>query len=221
MRLMNLSTVAAALTAAALGFGVATPASAIVMSQISTADQNDGVNPIYGTDTRNGWYGADLHLFGGPADVTVTFLGREAEFDNMFLWDGVPIFSNSSFGNDVFSNAGFASQTFLNVDSGLLPFSFSTPNGDAVNGSNPDNVDPGTPNFFASWDNDENGLFGPSLVMWLDDANEVDDNHDDMAIRISVSSGNIGIIPLPASVFMLLAALGGLGLVSRRRTAIA
>lgn len=217
MRLNALPTLAAAFAAAAMAIGVATPASAIIMGQISTADKNDGVLPIYDTDTRNGWFGANLYLTGGPSDITVTFHGREAEFDNMFLWNGVPIFSNSSFENKAFSAAGFASQTFDNVGSGLLPFSFSTPSGDVPNGSNPDNVNISLPNFFMSFA-DEDAISGPSVVLWLDDANDIDDNHDDMVI--SFSGGNFTtIIPLPASVLMLLAALGGLGLVSRRRSA--
>ena len=221
MRQITLPTLAAAFAAAALTLGVATPASAVLMSQggiagqIGTADDNNGVMPIYGTSTRDGFYGANLFLTGGPATVTVTFLGREAEFNNMFEWDGSTIFSNNDFGDNVFSNAGFASQSFLNVASGVLPFLFSTPNGDAVNGSNGDNTDPEVPNFFLSFDNNATGTSGNSVVLWLDDARQVDDNHDDMAIRISVATP----IPLPASVLMLFAALGGLGALSRKRSA--
>ena len=206
----------------ALTPGVATPASAVLMSSggsagtISAADGNDGVNPIYGTDSRGGFYGADLSWTGAiPANVTVTFLGREAEFNNAFVWDGSTIFENDNFGDNVFSNAGFASQSFSNVLAGLLPFLFSTPNGDAVNGSNGDNTDPEIPNFFLSFDNNATGTSGNSVVLWLDDARQVDDNHDDMAIRISVATP----IPLPASVLMLFAALGGLGALSRKRSA--
>lgn len=223
MRLIEIPTLAVAFTAAALALGVATPASAVLMSSggvsgtISTADGNDGVIPIYGTNTRSGFYGANLSLTGAvPATVTVTFLGREAEFNNMFEWDGSTIFQNSSFANNAFSNAGFASQSFLNVVSGLLPFLFSTPNGDAVNGSNNDNTGPQVPNFFLSFDSDGTATSGNSVVLWLDDAKDVDDNHDDMVIRITATP-----IPLPASVLMLLAALGGLGVLSRRRSATA
>ena len=64
------------------------------------------------------------------------------------------------------------------------------------------------------FDADENATSGNSVVLWLDDAREVDDNHDDMAIRITATP-----IPLPASVLMLFAALGGLGVLSRKRSA--
>lgn len=101
----------------------------------------------------------------------------------------------------------------------LLPFAFATweddedvdpavddPVASAVNGDNPDS-DPDV-NFFTS--------FGPSgtwgdgtstgnrLVMLFDDnGNQDDDNHDDFAVEIAVT-------PLPAAAWFLITALGGL-----------
>ena len=46
----------------------------------------------------------------------------------------------------------------------------------------------------------------------FDDGARSDDDHDDFLVRVDVTA-----IPLPASVLLLLAALGGLGVVSRRR----
>lgn len=218
-------TILAAAAIAALGIVSAVPANAVIIpGQISTADNNDGVDDIYGTNTRQGYFGANWYLLGGPADIMVTFLGKEAGDNNSFNFGGGPVeFQNSDIGGNAWNNAGFDSQTFLGVSGGLLDFLFSNPfRGDVVNGFNPDNTDPNTVNFFSSIDDgDGTALFGQSLVVWLDDAKDVDDNHDDMAVRIEIvgGDGQIGIIPLPASVFMLLAALGGLGVVSRRRSA--
>ncbi len=95
-----------------------------------------------------------------------------------------------------------------------------------MNGSNPDDSS-GTSNvnFFAtlvtkSDGTAANGLGTSGLTwdLWFDDGGASnDDNHDDMAIRISVSAGSISQVPVPAAGLLLLTALGGLGVARRRK----
>jgi hypothetical protein len=198
---------------AALGLlGAAAPASAAVLGSISTADDNDGVQPIYGANLVNGFFGANWVLL-GTSDITITFLGREAGFNNSFDFglDGTD-FTNSQTGSPSFNVAGVApSITYFNVAPGLLEFSFTTPNGTVTNGSNPNNTSPNDVNFFTYV------VSGNVIDLWLDDANDVDDNHDDMVIRLTASTGNFGQVPVPAALPLLLGALGGLGVMGRRR----
>jgi hypothetical protein len=180
------------------------------MGSIATADHNDGVQPIYGVNSVDGLFGANWYL-SGIADVTITFLGREAGFNNSFDFglDGTD-FTNSQTGSPSFNPAGvLTSITYNNVAAGLLKFSFTTPNGTVTNGSNPDNTSPSV-NFFS--------YLGAGYVdLWLDDADSVDDNHDDMVIRISASGLTPSQVPVPAALPLLFGALGGLGVMARRR----
>jgi hypothetical protein len=181
---------------------------------------NEGVGPIYGTTSRGGYYGAALYLLAGinGANLTFTYLGNEAGYPNEFWFQGTKLFTA---GADGFNAAG-PTTVINNVASGLLDFFFRSPEGDAANGSNPDdglgmgNVGP---NFFVSFDNGELSTSGTSLVLWFDDngANN-DDNHDDMAIRVSIANG-VAAVPVPAAGFLLIGALGGLAALRRRKTA--
>mgnify|MGYP002716376537 CR=1 FL=1 len=172
---------------------------------------------------RGGWYGASLYLNGGPADVTVEFLGREADFNNSFHWGDSLVFRNSNVANNTFNNGlGSLTTVFTNVASGLLDFAFGLRSDVATlfNGANPDGSGPSSvPNFFVSF-GDEEATGGSIAYLFLDDgAAGPDDNHDDMVIRLSVNGGSIDIapIPVPAAGFLLLGGLGALGAMARRR----
>lgn len=210
--------------AAALVFGMAGTASAVTFDTIPKGATNDGLQTIYGsTDPRNGWYGAQLFLVGGPADIEVSYLGSEAGFVNEFWWGNAltPFAKTTGIaGTGVWNAAGFVKQTFTNVASGALDFFFKSPLGSAINnGTNPDPTigQPG-PNYFVSFANEFAGS-GKEVILWFDDNGAgKDDNHDDMAIRIKiVSGGSLSAIPIPAALPLLLTGLFGLGLLRARR----
>ena len=117
---------------------------------------NDGVNPVYGTDTRNGYFGSDIYFSGG--DIVATYLGTEASYvNNFFLKDlSTSLFSTTGHsGNWQNCTLGLACTKNVNaVSSGVLAFKFTTGGGGSVtNGSNP-NGKPGSgagPNFFVTF----------------------------------------------------------------------
>ncbi len=78
-----------------------------------------------------------------------------------------------------------------------------------ANGANP-NTNTGE-NFFATFGpGADTDTTGSSLWLFFDDNGTQGDNHDDLVVRIST-------VPLPASMLLLGGALGGLGLMRRRR----
>jgi len=196
------------------------------------------VNEFLGTDFPGpggavgpveGWYGAQLFLFGGPAQITVDYFGAEAGFSNSFTGFGGDCGFNHG-GGTTFTGIPIDSCVINNVASGLLDFSFiSGLPGVANNGTNPDNSLGNTPNFFVSLTStaglgglDNNGdLATPygGTIAWLffdDGGAGDDDNHDDMVVRLTITGGSVG-IPEPGTVALLGAALLGLGAARRRR----
>lgn len=193
--------------------GTSGASAALVFGSIPDGASNEALQPLFGTDTRNGWYGATLYLIGGPADILVEYLGSEAGFNNNFTFGA---FSQNTGGNTNFFNpAGITSMLLTNVASGILNFSFTSPLGTVTNGDPNDNV-PGAVNFFVSFEN-ENASGGLVAYLFLDDAGAGDDdNHDDMVIRLTVVGGSFE-VPIPAAAWLMLAGIGGIGGLSMRK----
>jgi hypothetical protein len=208
--------------AAAILVGTSTVASAVTLGSIvdvSDGGDNDGVKAIYEANSRQGYYGANLYLI-GTADIMIEYLGAEAGFNNLFTFEGETF--NTGGITNVWDKTGIGlAKTVSNVVGGLLNFSFSANSNLAntvTNGSNPDGS--GTlaaPDFFVSFDGgDGTATSGQSVTLWFDDGG-TDDNHDDMAVRLSVVGGTISTVPLPAAGWLLLGAFGGLGALRRFR----
>jgi hypothetical protein len=169
-----------------------------------------------------GYFGAQVGAT-GVSRILVEFLGYEAGYSNSFTFAGGSFSTETHDPTPGNNKEIFATPPSYTTGSlsGLLAFLFSTSGGGApssvANGANP--ADPGegptAVNFFASIVGAPTATTGRSVLLFFDDngANN-DDDHDDMVVRLSVAA-----VPVPASLPLLLGALAGLRLLSRRRRA--
>ena len=159
-------------------------------------DPSPSVPGVSGGTTvlRNGVLGLS-----GPGKVTFSYVGTEAGYDNQFLSGGTPIFSNHSGANSPVEKLAGA---------GPVDFAFSTasPFQLVANGSSSGSY--GSIALFRISDTSVYALFNDSATS--------DTDYDDMAVRMDVAP-----VPLPAAAWLLVAGLGGLGLVKRRARAAA
>jgi hypothetical protein len=132
----------------------------------------------------------------GPANITFTYNGSGAGYNNAFLFDGSTLFT--TYATSVGSTA-----TGVATGSGLLAFSFLS-----------NLIDP-----LANGAGSPNGYFmiafqlvsATEANIFLND-NFPDFNFADMTINVKVSA-----VPLPAALPLLLAGLAGAAAVGRRR----
>lgn len=180
------------------------------LGSIPSGMSNDILGPLGLPNPLQGYFGATIT---GSADsYKYEFLGFEASAQNAFQVDGVTPagFSTEDYASNL--ETGLPLATFM---SSSLDFSFLTSVTPLVVGDDSNNANVGgldLPNYFSSFLGSD--TMGKVLYLFLDDAgNEDDDNHDDLAIRITA----VNAIPVPAPLGLLLASLAGLGVLSTRR----
>ena len=158
-------------------------------------DPNPGTPGLGIGDTvrRNGTLGLS-----GPAKVVFTLMGYEAGDTNEFRVNGSLGFTNKT---DA-PGSSFA----LDLGAGTLPFSFTHVNhGVTVTNGQSAGYQPSLALF---------ALSETSVYALFNDGYTGDKDYDDMVVRMDIAQ-----VPLPAAAWLLLAGLGGLGAVSRRRAA--
>lgn len=191
---------------------------------------NEVLTNTFGQLDADGFFGANVSL-DSAATVTVDFMGYEAGFVNSFSFGGTTTDTEVG-GMELGINGDADSEYALNTatplaglsynvaaGAGLLSFSFSGPLGSATNApaGNPDNSG-NSPNFFVSYGQ---GVTDTVYLFFDDGGAGDDDNHDDFVVRLTTSSNPPAPTPtpLPAAGFLLIGALGGLGLAKRFKKA--
>lgn len=180
-----------------LGITLALSASLAQAGLIEThggvAGHTPGNNDVLGGGVA-GTFGANLWL-SGPAQITYTYVGKEAGWTNRFEAPGGAFVTGTSGSVDSFS--------VLQTVAGYLDFTFLTRAGLVGNGGN--NLQ-SVPSFFTQ------RLAAGSVMIGLDDGGAgPDSDFDDLVLRVDATS-----VPEPATLAVLGAGLLFLGVIRRR-----
>ena len=162
----------------------------------------------------DGFFGTAVEIEGDDIRVRAEFFGWEAGFTNDFNLFGSEIFSTGSGGDIETTDINNPLDTFISAyddfaANTLLDFSFDTDSDDVTITNGDINV--GERGFFATFGDDQTTT-GTVLWLFLDDSGAgPDDNHDDLVVRLTIEQ-----VPVPAAGFLLIGALGALGVAKRR-----
>jgi hypothetical protein len=167
------------------------------------ASNNDFISSLGDGAASTYGIGGSLAL-NQSADLTFTYLGYEAGYDNDFLIDDVLIFSNRG-GNA--SAIPSTHQTVMDV----LSFGFYA-NNVSSGVSNPNSPYNNTQSFAVMFDTTFNGTMYDTLLFWDDSGAGPDDNHDDMVVGINAFA-----VSEPATLVLMGLGLLGLGVARRRQ----
>jgi hypothetical protein len=149
----------------------------------------------------------------GPAVMTATFLGKEAGDTNTYTFDfaGGTLVNTGAIGSSISGPVGSGPLTFVFADTTTAT---SVGNG-------------GSSGAFTSYvilgTYDDVGAFTPytasgqyALILGFNDGAPVDGDYDDMVVGLNVAA-----VPEPETYALLLAGLGAIGFISRRRRTMA
>jgi hypothetical protein len=235
-RLNTMSAVAAVALATALPIPSADAAADLTIvggthGFIPGGAHNDILGPLFGQSGLGGVFGGQLAVTEVAAGAIVSLgfelLGYEAAYDNSFVFAGEVLFTSpqprdiAEALDDPLSGFRFDLGPILG---GPIDFGFGigrTDGGvDVANGANPDDAD-GTAgaNFFLGIVDEPAARAGRSAYVFLDDGGAgPDDDHDDMAVRITVTERPAEQdVSEPVTMALVGAGLVGAGLAARRR----
>ncbi|MFZ1663304.1 MAG: VPLPA-CTERM sorting domain-containing protein, partial [Paracoccaceae bacterium] len=173
----------------------------------------------------------------GKANLKFTVFGMEADDFNSIMYgqtfdaagnpqNFIGLGNPDPANTNIWDPNGLGSFMVNNVAAGLIDFSFANIAGfaKADNSSNGYALANALPNFFLSIAGNAAATVGNSVWMFLDDSGGIGPNggpngdYDDLIVRMDVIPTTAP-IPVPAAGFLLVGALGGLGLMRRRQKA--
>ena len=172
----------------------------------SPAGNSNELLPLWGIQASGpgyGWHGANV--IGIAGNYRVDYFGAESANRNQFAAQGAVLSTTTGDTgaaldgiNRATSSATPLSSTVVSFAAGVLDFRFIVDGGDlgtttVANGSNPNDQTVRAANFLATFDprTEASGsaLTGDSIYLFFDDGHPVDDDHDDMLVRITYLPG--------------------------------